>query len=426
MERILLSAMIALALAAGAYAGPEKMSIAVLELDASGVAGSEARALTDRLRDGLFTTGKFDVMGRETMDTLLNKRKPAAVGADSMKSVIEIGRTISVNGMVSGSIGRLGSNYLLNVRLVDVETGMILAAAAEECRCPLEDLPAAMDKVAQRLCGRENQAESVVRYYNRDSRNRGNFYIKSEPAGATVYLNNKMIRNVVTPLTIEDLPGGNYSVRAEKEKFAKTSDVPLSTNEFKKIDLVLEKKQGKLNVSASIPQADVYLGGQFMGKTPLTINTVDVGAYSLQVKKEGYLEFVKQVEVSDIEEARVEADLVKPGPLKVMSTPMEAEVWLDNEYKGATPMVLTGLPLETHCLELRKEGYAPFRDTLTIVSDQETKVEPTLVLLKAPRPAAEKNVPPEGVGNKFDKSLKWITIGGAAVFALILGLVAGR
>ena len=426
MKKIFLSTMIAMALATGASAGPAKMSIAVLELDANGVAGSEARALTDRLRAGLFTVGKFDVMEREKMAALLSERKLTAAGVDSMKSIIEIGRTISVNGMVSGSIGRLGNKYLLNVRLVDVETGMILATATEECRCPLEDLPAAMDKVAQLLAGRENQVEFIVQYYDRSNTAKGNFYIKSEPAGATVYLNDKMIRNVVTPLTIEDLPSGNYTVKAEKEKYAKSIDVTLRINEFKRIDLVMEKKQGKLSVSAGVPQADVYLSGQFMGKTPLTVNAVDLGTYTLQVKKEGYLEFTKQVEISDIEEARLEVNFVKPGPLKVMSTPMEAEVWLDNEYKGATPMVLTGLSLETHCLELRREGYAAFRDTITLVSDQETKVEPTLVLLKVTRPAVAKNEPPEGVGNKFDKSLKWITIGGATVFAVIVGLVLAR
>jgi len=426
MKKYCVSMMTAMVLAVYVFAEPDKMSIAVLELDANGVADNEARALTDRLRIELFTIGKFDVMEREKMDAILSEQKLTAAGIDSMKSIIEIGRIISVNGIVSGSIGKLGAKYLLNVRLVDVETSMILATATEECSCPLEDLTTAMDKVAQRLAGVEKRAEFTIQYYDRNNIARGNFYIKSDPAGATVYINDKMIRNVVTPLTIEDLPSGNYKIKAEKEKYTRSLDVSLRTNEFRKIDLVLEKKQGKLAVTANVPQSDVYLNGQFLGKTPLTADALDLGAYTLRVKKAGYFEFTKQVDISDLEETRLEVKLIKPGPLKVLSMPMEAEIWIDHEYKGATPMVLSDLSLETHLLELRKDGYAVYSDTITFTSDQETKVEPTLTPRAVARPDSTRDGQPAGIGNKFDKTLRWITIAGATAFAVIVGLVLGR
>lgn len=60
-----------------------------------------------------------------------------------------------------------------------------------------------------------------------------------------------MIRNVVTPLIIEDLPSGNYRISAEKVDSAKSADVSLGTNEFRKITLILEKKQGRLTIGGS-------------------------------------------------------------------------------------------------------------------------------------------------------------------------------
>jgi TolB-like protein len=257
MKKYPLSMMIVMAFVIYVFAEPARMSIAVLELDANGVARNEARALTDRLRAELFTIGKFDVMERDKMVAILSEQQLLAAGIDSARSVIEIGRIIRVNGIVSGSIGKLGSKYLLNARLVDVETSMILATATEECACPPEELITAVDKVAQRLAGVEKRAEFTIRYYDKSAVARGNFYIKSVPAGATVYINDKMIRNVVTPLTIEDLPVGNYKITAEKEKYSKSLDVSLQNNEFRKIDLVMEKKQGSLDISANIPQSDV-------------------------------------------------------------------------------------------------------------------------------------------------------------------------
>jgi TolB-like protein len=424
MKKYLLIMMTVLAAAAYVFAGQAVMSIAVLDLDANGVAGNEARDATDRLRSELIAINKFEVMGRGRMDTLLAGRKEG--DAASMKNLIETGRDLGVNGVVSGSIGRIKGGYLLSALLVDVETGMILATATEEFGSADGELAPVMNRAAQRLAGVEKRAEFTVSYYDKSNAAKGNFYIKSEPAGATVFLNGKMIRNVVTPLTIEDLPSGDYRISAEKVDSAKSADVSLRPNEFRKITLVLEKKQGRLSVGANVPQSDVYLNGQFLGKTPVTVNALDLGAYTLLVRKEGFIDFTKQIRISDLEQAAVEAELVRPGPLKVLSTPMEAEVWLDNEHKGATPMVLDNLPPGTHVLELRKEGYAVRTDTVEIVSDREVKVEPVLEPLKGPGHAAGLDKGQTGVGGGFDKTMKWLTIGGSAAFAVILGIVLAR
>jgi TolB-like protein len=422
MKNILRLSLAALAiLAAAAQAENTKMTVAVLQLDANGVAYGEARALTDRLRAELFAIGRFDVLEREKVDALIDEHKLRAAGYTA-DGLIELGRLISVDGIVSGSISRLGAKYLLNVRLVDVATGMILATAAEECSCPLEDLTAALDQVARRLTAVEKRAEFTIQYYDKNNAAKGNFYIKSVPSGATVYINDKMIRNVVTPLTIEDLPSGQYRIRAEKDNYARTMDVSLDINEFKKIDLALEKKQGSLVVNSSVPQSDVYVNGQFAGKTPLTRPVLEVGAYKVQVKKSGYIEAVREFQVADRQETRLDITLIKPGPLKVLSSPMEAEVVLDGETKGATPLVLVNLSPETHVLELRKDGYQVYRKAVVLTSDQETKVEPELDPL--PGTLRDKKDAGPAAGAGFDRAMKWITIGGGTVFAAMLVFIS--
>jgi TolB-like protein len=421
MVHIIIATLVALA--AGVSAETNKMSIAVLQLDANGVAYGEARALTDRLRSELFGVGRFDVLERDKMDALLTEQKLQGSGYTASRGLIELGRLINVNGIVSGSIGKLGAKYLLNARLVDVETGMILATAAEECACPLEELTAVLNRVAQRLANVEPRAEFTIQYYDKSGTAKGNFYIKSAPSGATVYINDKMIRSVVTPLTIEDLPAGTYRIRAEKDNFARTTEAVLQVNEFKKIDLVLEKKQGRLEVNSTVPQSDVYLFGMFAGKTPLVIPAMEVGLYQLQVKKAGYIEVNQQVKITDALPVRVDAVLIKPGPLKVLSQPMEAEVWLDGEQKGATPLVLVNLSPEAHALELRKTGYTTYRESITLTSDQETKIEPKLNPLPGTVTAAVKEKT-TGVGSKFDNTMKWLTIGGGAAFAVVLTVIS--
>ena len=86
MKKYLLIMMTVLAAAAYVFAGQAVMSIAVLDLDANGVAGNEARDATDRLRSELIAINKFEVMERGRMDTLLAGRKEG--DAASMKNLI--------------------------------------------------------------------------------------------------------------------------------------------------------------------------------------------------------------------------------------------------------------------------------------------------------------------------------------------------
>jgi len=41
--------------------------------------------------------------------------------------------------MVFGSIGRIGRLYLVQARIVDVESGVTIGASTRECRCDLEE-----------------------------------------------------------------------------------------------------------------------------------------------------------------------------------------------------------------------------------------------------------------------------------------------
>jgi hypothetical protein len=54
------------------------------------------------------------------------------------------------------------------------------------------------------------------------------------------------------------------------------------------------------------------------------------------------------------------------GSLSVTSTPAGAEVSVDNEVKGITPAMVSGLSAGTHTLKITKEGYRDFSTTMSI------------------------------------------------------------
>lgn len=119
-----------------------KLPIAVLGLSPKGnVSESDASILTDRIRTLIVQSGRFEIMERESMDKILKEQGfQTTQNCDTNACSIEIGRLLSVRGIVTGSISRLGSIYSLTARVIDVERGTILKEEFVDCNCGLETL----------------------------------------------------------------------------------------------------------------------------------------------------------------------------------------------------------------------------------------------------------------------------------------------
>ena len=89
----------------------------------------------------MLKTGKVRVLERSEMNKILREQAFQKSGAcDTSECAVEIGRLLSVDRMVVGSVGKLGNLYTLSVRLLDVGTGEILFSVNEDREGRLEDL----------------------------------------------------------------------------------------------------------------------------------------------------------------------------------------------------------------------------------------------------------------------------------------------
>jgi hypothetical protein len=78
------------------------------------------------------------------------------------------------------------------------------------------------------------------------------------------------------------------------------------------------------------------------------------------------------------------------GTLLVLSTPFGADVRLDGEVAGATPMKRTELLGGSHRIEVRKHGYRPETRDVDVEGEKTNKVEVKLVELLGEELAAER------------------------------------
>jgi hypothetical protein len=74
----------------------QRLNIAVLDLDPTGVSKEESRFLSDRLRTELFETGGFQVVEREKMEEILKEQGFQNTGCTSVECAVEIGQLLNV------------------------------------------------------------------------------------------------------------------------------------------------------------------------------------------------------------------------------------------------------------------------------------------------------------------------------------------
>lgn len=167
-----------------------------------------------------------------------------------------------------------------------------------------------------------------------------------------------------------------------------------------------------LRVTSTPSGANVYIDDANVGKTPVEIE-VAPGTHRIRVTRENYIPQEETLSVT--KDTQIHFDL-KPnwGLLTIYSSPSGAEVIVDGNVVGATPIKELNLSVGTHRLVLRKEGYREYRGEVTIRPGELTTLkralEPTQTF-----PGDQKNE------NSRSKKEKICGPGAIAILALLGG-----
>lgn len=128
-------------------------------------------------------------------------------------------------------------------------------------------------------------------------------------------------------------------------------------------------RSGAIAVFTTPDGASVYLNGMFAGSTPLEFNHLPPVEYDLKIQKRDYTDIDRRVKVTTDATEEIRETLKKEsgkGYLFINSKPDGASVFLGVEYKGRTPLKLTGLPLGLYRIRVSHEGYIDRYRTVTL------------------------------------------------------------
>ena len=225
--------------------------------------------------------------------------------------------------------------------------------------------------------------------------------VPTTPSGAEVRIDDEPAA-VATPGPIP-IPAGEHRVVVSLPGYKPWRDIIFVEARQAVVlpPIVLEKADGVLAIKSSPKGAGVTVGAVYVGATPLEVGLDADEAHALRVFKVGYAPRSLSVELASGQRRSIDVTLTAlTGALSVETRPEGAQLWIDNEHRGAANGVFT-LAAVPHTVEIRKEGHAGFKKTIVPQPGFTQELTVQLLTLEEARMKRLKQVRTTGQGHEL-------------------------
>lgn len=208
----------------------------------------------------------------------------------------------------------------------------------------------------------------------------GFLLVETVPPGAELIINNKSTGEK-TPCQVE-LNEGNYSWELRREQYYPSfGSCQIARNTKTQVNDSLKPKfAGIYLISTPEPGASIKIDNKlYPEKTPALIEGLLPGKHAISLTKINYQPKNIQIDLMEGELKTIEAklDLLK-GMLSVFSSPTGAEVKLNGNKYGLTPLLIDSLDISKYFVEVNLKNYIPFNTIVQISKDTVKSVEAVL------------------------------------------------
>ena len=225
--------------------------------------------------------------------------------------------------------------------------------------------------------------------------------VSSSPSGAYIHLDGSY--KGTTPKTITHISPGSHTIELEHSGYYDwTSTVRVKAGSTSYISTSLTPNPspttGFISVTSSPSGANIYLDGAYQGRTSASeafiIVAIAPGHHTVSLDLSGYQHWETGVDVTVGGTSHVSASLVPSSPpppsttgtISVSSSPSGANVYMDNAYKGITPLTITDVSSGTHTIEVKLEGYQDWSTSVQVTAGGTASVPASLTLSPTPTP----------------------------------------
>ncbi|MBO6026406.1 MAG: S46 family peptidase [Bacteroidales bacterium] len=217
--------------------------------------------------------------------------------------------------------------------------------------------------------------------------------------GASVYIDSDYIGKA--PCKSKALKSGQHTLRVVKEMFENyTETVTVNDNETTRITPALKSDFALVTMTVDA-NAEIWVNNMRKGVRSWS-GRLARGTYKIECRQAGYEDTQTILEVTeDMTEKTVTLQPPRPiyGSLNVETTPNFCNLYVDGENKGTTPKSISEILVGKHQIRLTKDGYAEYREDITITKGERYQIRANLNKLST---QAETDKPVSGVNSHSD------------------------
>ena len=204
---------------------------------------------------------------------------------------------------------------------------------------------------------------------------KGLILIQTVPPGAEVDVDGAFRGK--TPLMVIDLPIGDHTVVLRTEGYQpRKLALPIKDRVPLKLATDLSSDSATLKVSSEPAGASVLLNGAPRGTTPCSIDRIPSGTVDLEIALKGFAPYRTQIVLKAGDVVDVPAPLkAVPAGLSVHSIPEKARIYVNNQFRGEAPIVLTNLPPGEYRLRAEKRGFETDARNITLKPEDQVTEE---------------------------------------------------
>jgi len=223
-------------------------------------------------------------------------------------------------------------------------------------------------------------------------------YVTSTPTHASVYADGGYYGT--TPLTVNLYPGTHQIVVRYTGYNDYSTNLWVTAGQAQNLQATMTTATQGTVVISSIPGATVFIDSNAAGTIgssgSLTLTGVNMGNHLFKLTAPGYNDWMNTVYIQANTVNTISATLtpsgVSPTPvqssgsLAISSSPSNAQAYVDNLYRGTTPLTVTDLAAGDHLVRVSEEGYVDYTTTTTVTAGQVSPLALTLAAAPTPTP----------------------------------------
>lgn len=208
----------------------------------------------------------------------------------------------------------------------------------------------------------------------------GRLDVSSQPDGARVFVDGELIGT--TPLAGEPIAAGQHRLRLDKQRYLQVEQDLLikGRNIQQQLVVSLEPAWAEVRIDSEPQDASILVDGEVVGRTPANVEILQ-GDRQLIVQKEAWSDWRKDLVImagEDLDLGKITLQAAA-GVVRLTSVPGHANVTVDGDFLGQTPLSLEVSPQQVHTLAVFKPGYQRHTSHLKLAAGASTSRRVVLV-----------------------------------------------